>query len=126
MPLWQGWLPWIVVSVVVIAWTHLKVSAIGQQAIPWPGLHNQIAITLYDNKPYAAVWAFQPLATGTAVLVASAISWLAFWGWRYGGCIHAQGAIFFCPNASGEALVICECWALPFRCSVSPGISGGA
>ena len=29
VPLWQGWLPWIVVSVVVIAWTHLKVSAIG-------------------------------------------------------------------------------------------------
>ena len=39
------------------------------------------------------------------LLVASAIGWLAFWGWRYGGCIHVQGAIFFCPNASGEALV---------------------
>ena len=74
VPLWQGWLPWIVVSVVVIAWTHLKVSAIGQQAIPWPGLHNQIAITLYDNKPYAAIWAFQPLATGTAILVAAVIT----------------------------------------------------
>ena len=74
VPLWQGWLPWIVVSVVVIAWTHLKVSAIGQQAIPWPGLHNQIAITLYDNKPYAAIWAFQPLATGTAILVSAVIT----------------------------------------------------
>src|SRR5471030_2153633 len=50
-----GWQPWIVVSVVVIAWTHLKVFAIFQQAIPWPGLHNQIAITLYNDKPYAAV-----------------------------------------------------------------------
>jgi lactate permease len=74
VPLWQGWLPWILVSVVVIAWTHLKVSAIGQQAIPWPGLHNQIAITLYDNKPYAAVWTFQPLATGTAILLAAILT----------------------------------------------------
>ena len=39
------------------------------------------------------------------LLVAGAIGWLAFWGWRYVDCIHAQGAIFFCPNASGEALV---------------------
>ena len=83
VPLWQGWLPWIVVSVVVIAWTHLKVSAIGAQAIPWPGLHNQIAITLYDNKPYAAVWAFQPLATGTAILVAA--DHYRSLGWHWAG-----------------------------------------
>ena len=50
--------------------------AIGQQAIPWPGLHNQIAITLYNDKPYAAVWVFQPLATGTAILVAAVIGGL--------------------------------------------------
>ena len=43
-------------------------------AIPWPGLHNQIAITLYNDKPYAAVWVFQPLATGTAILVAAIIT----------------------------------------------------
>jgi lactate permease len=74
VPVWQGWLPWIVVSVVVITWTHFKWAAIGQQAIPWPGLHNQIAITLYNAKPYAAVWTFQPLATGTAILVAAMIT----------------------------------------------------
>ena len=40
------------------------------------------------------------------LLIVAAIGWLAFWGWRYaGGCIHVQGATFFCPNASGEALV---------------------
>ena len=39
------------------------------------------------------------------LLIASAIGWLAFWGWRYQGCIHVQGMVFFCPNASGEALV---------------------
>jgi lactate permease len=74
VPVWQGWLPWIVVSVVVIAWTHFKWFAIGQQAIPWPGLHNQIAITLYNDRPYAAVWVFQPLATGTAILVAAIVT----------------------------------------------------
>jgi lactate permease len=74
VPPWQGWLPWIVVSVVVIVWTNLKVFAIGAQAIPWPGLHNQIAITLYNNKPYGAIWGFQPLATGTAILLSAVIT----------------------------------------------------
>ncbi len=74
VPGWQGWIPWIVVSVVVIAWTHFKIFAIGQQAIPWPGLHNQILITLYNDKPYAAVWTFQPLATGTAILLSAIIT----------------------------------------------------
>jgi lactate permease len=73
VPGWQGWIPWIVVAVVVIAWTHLQVFAIGQAVIPWPGLHNQVLITLY-NKPYAATWVFQPLATGTAILVSAIIT----------------------------------------------------
>jgi lactate permease len=74
VPGWQGWLPWIVVSVVVILWTFLKISAIGAQAIHWPGLHNQVSITLYNNKPYAATWVFQPLATGSAILLAVIIT----------------------------------------------------
>jgi lactate permease len=74
IPGWQGWVPWIVVSVVVIAWTHFKIFTIGQQAIPWPGLHNQVLITLYNDKPYAAVWTFQPLATGTAILLSAIIT----------------------------------------------------
>ena len=71
---WQGWLPWLIVSAIVIVWTHFGWAAIGQQNIPWPGLHNAISITLYNNKPYAAVWAFQPLGTGTAILVAAIIT----------------------------------------------------
>jgi lactate permease len=71
---WQGWLPWIIVSVVVILWTHFKVFSNGQQTIPWPGLHNEIAITLYKDKPYAANWVFQPLATGTAILLSTIIT----------------------------------------------------
>jgi lactate permease len=74
VPGWQGWLPWIVVSVVVILWTHFKIFAIGQMAIPWPGLHNAVSITLYNDKPYAAVWVFQPLATGTAILLAAILT----------------------------------------------------
>jgi len=74
VPGWQGWIPWIVVSVVVIIWTHLKIFAIGQRAIPWPGLHNEVLITLYQDKPYAAIWVFQPLATGTAILLSAIIT----------------------------------------------------
>ena len=65
-----AWLPWVLVSAVVIAWTFLKIPAsVGQHLIKWPGLNNQIFLTLY-NKPYAAVYTFQPLGTGTAIFVA--------------------------------------------------------
>jgi lactate permease len=73
-PAWQGWLPWLIVSAVVILWTSLKIFAIGQASIHWPGLDNAISITLYNNKPYAAVWVFQPLATGTAILLAAIVT----------------------------------------------------
>jgi lactate permease len=77
-PAWQGWLPWIIVSIVVIVWTSFKIFAIGQASIHWPGLDNAISITLYNNKPYAAVWVFQPLATGTAILLAAVVTALLF------------------------------------------------
>ncbi|MEI9965471.1 MAG: L-lactate permease [Caulobacteraceae bacterium] len=72
-PLWQGWLPWIVVSAVVIVWTLLKFNLIGQVKLPWPGLDKAVFITLY-KQPYAAVWTFQPLATGTAILASAVIT----------------------------------------------------
>ena len=71
---WQGWMPWLVVTAVVIIWTVFKVAAVGAHSIPWPGLDKAVSITLYKDKPYAAVWAFQPLATGTAILVAALIT----------------------------------------------------
>jgi lactate permease len=70
---WQGWLPWIILSITVIFWVHLKINTIGEMKIEWPGLHNRVFISTY-GKPYAAVWSFQPLATGTAILVATAIT----------------------------------------------------
>jgi lactate permease len=68
---WQGWLPWLIVAAVVIAWTHLGIAKVAQQEIPWPGLHKAISITLYNGKPYAAIWTFQPLGTGTAILLSA-------------------------------------------------------
>ena len=70
-----AWLPWLLVSVIVIIWTFAKVPSLGQQAIKWPGLHNLVYLTLY-NKPYAAVYNFQPLGTGTAILVAALLTGL--------------------------------------------------
>lgn len=73
VPTWRGWIPWVVVSAVVIAWTYLKIFLIGQQVIPWPGLNKAVEITLY-HKPYIAAWVFQPLSTGTAILVSAIIT----------------------------------------------------
>ncbi|MGD0492049.1 MAG: L-lactate permease [Steroidobacteraceae bacterium] len=88
IPGWQGWIPWVVVSVVVILWTHFKVASIGQQTIHWPGLHNEVFITLY-KKAYAANWAFQPLGTGTAILVACIITaaWVGVGPGRFLGAV---------------------------------------
>jgi lactate permease len=69
----EGWYPWIIVSIVVIIWTIAKVFTIGDVKVPWPGLDKAVFITLY-NTPYGAIWDFQPLATGTAILVAAVIT----------------------------------------------------
>jgi lactate permease len=74
VPAWQGWMPWLIVTGIVIVWTYWKVALVGQQAIHWPGLDNAVSITLYHDKPYAAVWNFQPLGTGTAILLAAIIT----------------------------------------------------
>ncbi len=87
----RAWLPWVVVSVVVILWTTFGVFKIGDQKIPWPGLHNAVSITLYKNLPYAAIWDFQPLATGTAIFVAVLITvaLVRLPGSAFFGCIGA-------------------------------------
>jgi lactate permease len=73
IPAWQGWLPWLILTVVVILWGAFKVQLIGQHNLSWPVLDKAIAITLYHDKPYAAVWTFQPLASGTAILLSALI-----------------------------------------------------
>jgi lactate permease len=52
----------------MIAWSYFKLFPRRQVLVPIAGLHEQILISLYQ-KPYAAVFAFQPLTGGTAVLV---------------------------------------------------------
>ncbi len=73
IPPWQGWIPWLMVAAVVTSWTIWKFAAFHQMNLPWAGLHNAVFITLY-NKPYAAVFNFQPLTTGTAILVSSILT----------------------------------------------------
>ncbi|AOJ72207.1 MULTISPECIES: L-lactate permease [Burkholderia] len=68
-----GWLPWLVVSVIVIFWVHAGVAAIGDMKIKWPGLHDAVYMTLY-HKPYVAIWDFQPLGTGTAILLSAIVT----------------------------------------------------
>ena len=63
-----AWLPWVLVSVIVIIWTYLKVALRGQQSIKWPGLSGQVELA-GATKPIAVVYAFQPLGTGTAILL---------------------------------------------------------
>jgi lactate permease len=83
-----GWLPWIIVSVIVIFWVHANIASIGQANIKWPGLHNAVYMTLY-HKSYAAVWSFQPLGTGTAILVAAVITalWTRVGVGAFFGCV---------------------------------------
>jgi L-lactate transport len=64
-----AWLPWAMLSGVMVAWSYLKLFDRGQIKIPVPSLHNGILIALY-GKPYSAIYSFQPLFAGTAVLVA--------------------------------------------------------
>ena len=63
-----------IVSATVILWTSFSVAKKLQQQITWPALHKAIAITLYHDKPYDAIWNFQPLGTGTAILLACIIT----------------------------------------------------
>ena len=73
VPPWQGWLPWLILVGTVIIWTTLKVNLIGQIPVEWPGLHNEIFVTIY-GRPYAAIWTFQPFANGTAIVAATLIT----------------------------------------------------
>ena len=73
VPAWQGWIPWVIVCAVVILWTSTHMPRVLDTKVPWPGLHNAVYITLYKT-PYAAIWDFQPFATGTAILLASLIT----------------------------------------------------
>jgi lactate permease len=69
----RGWIPWVLASGLVILWATFKIPALGAVNVQWPGLHNHVFITLY-NTAYAAIWAFQPLASGTAILFSAILT----------------------------------------------------
>lgn len=50
------------------SWIFDKVPSYGRTAFHWPHLHQEVFLTLY-GKLYDAIWTFEPLTTGTAILV---------------------------------------------------------
>jgi lactate permease len=72
-----AWAPWVLLAVVMVAWSYFHLMARAQRMLPIPHLHNAVFITLY-NIPYAAVFTFQPLAAGTAALTAMLLTALLF------------------------------------------------
>jgi glycolate permease len=73
----DGVIPWLLLSIVIIVWSRAKLFSAGQVAIPIPSLDNGVVIALYQ-RPYAAVFTFQPLVSGTAVLVSTIFTALWF------------------------------------------------
>jgi len=72
-----AWLPWAMLSVVMVSWSCLKLFQMGQITIPIPNLNNGVFITLYQ-KPYSALYSFQTLGPGTAVLATTVLTALCF------------------------------------------------
>ena len=68
-----AWLPWALLSLVMVVWSYFRLFQHGQIMIPIPQLHNSILITLYQ-KPYAAIYSFQPLAAGTGVVATTILT----------------------------------------------------
>jgi glycolate permease len=65
----SAWAPWLLLAGVMVLWSYVKLFQAGRLAIPVPWLDRAILITLY-HKTYGAVYSFEPLAAGTAALVA--------------------------------------------------------
>jgi lactate permease len=84
-----AWLPWIILSVVMILWSYFKILPMGQFIVPIPSLHNGVLISLYQ-KSYAALYSFQPMGPGTAVLAATIITAL---------CTRVSIPVFFSAGA---------------------------
>lgn len=72
-----AWFPWALLSLVIVLWSYFRLPILGQLIVPIPSLHNGVLITLY-HKPYSAVFGFQPLTSGTGVLVTTILTVLFF------------------------------------------------
>ncbi|HEX4773329.1 MAG TPA: L-lactate permease [Bryobacteraceae bacterium] len=87
-----AWLPWAMLSIVMVLWSYFKLLPAGQRSIPISGLHNHVLITLY-HKLYPAVYLFQPLGPGTGVVAATIITGL---------CLRVRPQVLF--SSGGKAL----------------------
>lgn len=87
-----AWLPWTILSAVMVLWSYFKLLPVGQRTIPIASLHNHVLITLY-HKVYAAAYLFQPLGAGTGVVAATILT--AF-------CLRVRPQVFF--RSGGKAL----------------------
>ncbi len=87
-----AWLPWAVLSAVMVLWSQFRLFSLGQITVAVPRLHNGVFLTLY-GKPYAALFAFQPLTVGTAALAAVVLTAL---------CLRASPRLFLA--AGGKTL----------------------
>lgn len=72
-----AWMPWVLLAAVMVFWSYFHLLGVGQKNLIIPFLHNGIFITLY-KRPYAAAFAFQPLAAGTGGLTALLLTALLF------------------------------------------------
>jgi lactate permease len=72
-----AWAPWVLLASVMVGWSYFHFFTVAQKTIVVPHLHNAVFITLYQ-KPYAALFPFQPLAAGTAGLAAVILTALLF------------------------------------------------
>lgn len=68
-----GWIPWVLLAAVMVVWSYFRLFEKFQVPVAVPHLHNAVFITLYQ-KPYAAIYNFQPLAAGTAALAATLVT----------------------------------------------------
>jgi L-lactate transport len=69
----RAWLPWAILSTVMIAWSYFKLFDVRSIKVMVPHLHNAVFISFYQ-KPYAAIYGFQPLTAGTAALCATVLA----------------------------------------------------
>ena len=84
-----AWLPWVMLSVVVVLWSWFRLLPAGQAILAVPELNKGVLITLYQ-KPYAAIYTFQPLGPGTAVLAATILTAL---------CLRVRPLVFLVAGA---------------------------
>ena len=68
----DAWAPWAVLAAVMIFWSFFKLFDKASFKFQVPLLDHAVFITLY-HKSYAAIYTFQPLAAGTAALLAIVI-----------------------------------------------------